>query len=145
MPSNAHIHWNRTQKQTYLHIPNLNYFYVSIHIPRVFYYFVNLQNYFCILFWYQYRAFFIINYNLTNDCTIISNTIITNNMLLHVSTSYITKEFITLHTNSLAYVNQFILYLLQLAYTATTQTFYYAVQSTFYWSLSFYILTALFY
>ena len=25
-------------------------------------------------------------YNLTNDCTIISNTIITNNMLLHVST-----------------------------------------------------------
>ena len=25
-------------------------------------------------------------YNLANDCTIISNTIITNNMLLHVST-----------------------------------------------------------
>ena len=28
-----------------------------------------------------------------------------------------------------------------LAYTVTTQTFYYAVQSIFYWSLSFYILT----
>ena len=37
------------------------------------------------LFWYQYRALFII-YNLTNNCTIISNTIITNNMLLYVST-----------------------------------------------------------
>ena len=37
------------------------------------------------LFWYQYRALFII-YSLTNNCTIISNTIITNNMLLHVST-----------------------------------------------------------
>ena len=37
------------------------------------------------LFSYQYCVFFII-YNLTNDCTIISNTIITNNMLLHVST-----------------------------------------------------------
>ena len=37
------------------------------------------------IFCYQYRAFFII-YNLTNDCTIISNMIITNNMLLHVST-----------------------------------------------------------
>ena len=37
------------------------------------------------LFWYQGRAFFII-YNLTNDCTIISDTIITNKMLLHVST-----------------------------------------------------------
>ena len=29
---------------------------------------------------------FIFIYNLTNDCTVISNTIITNNMLLHVST-----------------------------------------------------------
>ena len=36
-------------------------------------------------------------------------------------------------------VNQFILYLLQFAYTATTQNFYYAVQSTFY------IVTTLFY
>ena len=35
-----------------------------------------------VLFWHQYRAFFII-YNLTNNCTIISNTIITNSMLLH--------------------------------------------------------------
>ena len=31
-----------------------------------------------------YRIFFICD--LTNDCTVISNTIITNNMLLHVST-----------------------------------------------------------
>ena len=38
-----------------------------------------------ILFWHQYRAFFII-YNLTNDCTIISNTTITNNMFLQVPT-----------------------------------------------------------
>ena len=38
-----------------------------------------------IFFIHQYRAFSII-YNVTNDCTIISNTIITNNMLLHVST-----------------------------------------------------------
>jgi hypothetical protein len=37
------------------------------------------------LFRYQYLAFFII-YNLTNDYTIISNTIITNDMLLHDST-----------------------------------------------------------
>ena len=37
------------------------------------------------LFSYQFRAFLII-YNLTNESTIISNTIITNNMLLHVST-----------------------------------------------------------
>ena len=28
----------------------------------------------------------IIIYNLTNDCTIISNTTVTNNMILHVST-----------------------------------------------------------
>ena len=34
---------------------------------------------------YQECELYII-YNLTNDCTIISNTIITNNMLLHVST-----------------------------------------------------------
>ena len=37
------------------------------------------------LFWYQYHAFFVV-YKLTIDCTIISNTVITNNMLLHVST-----------------------------------------------------------
>ena len=30
----------------------------------------------------------LIIYNLTNDCTIISNTIITHNMLLHVSTCH---------------------------------------------------------
>ena len=33
----------------------------------------------------QYRAFFIV-YNLTNDCTVISNIIIMNKMVLHVST-----------------------------------------------------------
>ena len=32
------------------------------------------------------RTKYFIIYNLTNDCAIISNTIITNNMLLHVST-----------------------------------------------------------
>ena len=45
----------------------------------------------CNLFWHQYRAFCII-YNLTNDCTIISNTVITNNMLLHVSTFKISSS-----------------------------------------------------
>ena len=38
-----------------------------------------------LFFLYQHRTFFI-NYNLINDCTITSNAIITNNMLLHVST-----------------------------------------------------------
>ena len=42
------------------------------------------------LFWYQDHAFFI--NNLTNDCTIISNTIITNNMLLHVSAFQISSS-----------------------------------------------------
>ena len=46
-----------------------------------------LQIFFSLIFIYSLKhhtLHFI--YNLTNDCTIISNTIITNNMLLHVST-----------------------------------------------------------
>ena len=82
------------------------------------------------VFWHQYRVLCII-YNLTNDWTIISNTIITNSMLLHVSTFKMSSSGSSLR-------------LALLAYTATTQTFYYAVQSTFYWSLSIYILTNLF-
>ena len=39
----------------------------------------------CKAFYYPYGAFFTI-YNLTTDCTIMLNTIVTNNMLLSVST-----------------------------------------------------------
>ena len=54
--------------------------YTQVVIILFWYEYKNLSN--CFLFWCQYRAFFII-YNLTNDCTVI---VITNNMLLHVST-----------------------------------------------------------
>ena len=39
------------------------------------------------VFWYQDRAFFII-YNFTNDFTVISNTVIMNNMSKHVGACY---------------------------------------------------------
>ena len=86
------------------------------------------------LFWHQYRAFFII-YNLTNYCTIISNTIITKNMLLHVSTFKISSSGSSLCLVEITYTFSGLSKIKLLRYK----------QSTFYWSLSFYISTTLFY
>ena len=62
-----------------------------------------------------------------------------------VSPSYITNQLITLHTNGLASVNPFILCLLQLAYTATTQNFITLYNLRFTEILSFYISATFFY
>jgi hypothetical protein len=63
----------------FLLVTFFDYFYSSLYIRAI-----EVRSY--ILFWYQYCAFII--YNLTNDCTIISNTVITNNMLEHVIHNY---------------------------------------------------------
>ena len=42
-------------------------------------------------------------YSLTNDYTIISNTIITNNMLLHVSTFKMSSSMSSLHLAKITY------------------------------------------
>ena len=47
------------------------------------------------------NTFFV--YNLTNDCTIISNTIITNNMLLHVSTFKLSSSESSLYLTKITY------------------------------------------
>ena len=88
------------------------------YISRAVYWHVGLQLNYLFPVTKSSSVFFICS--LTNDCTIISNTIITNNMLQHIST-------------------------FKMSSSGSSLCLLLRCKSTFYWSLSFYILTTLFY
>ena len=74
-------------------------------------------------------------YSFTKDCTILSNTIITNNMFRHLKFHPWGAHFalLKLHRDSLVYrAGTATTSAATLANTATTQNFYHAAQSEFY-------------